>query len=172
MTDTAKAASTCNKTVRIDSWHSARCTRAIKDEELCGIHLGAKRRREANAVKSRQKWNAEQERHEAAKVACEKVPGAMPHYGVYSGNGYDGRIVVPASIAYEYDALKAVEAVARRYEWQAYIPSDYSGAGTVCHACGGYAALGHKPDCELAEALAALDAIRKPPSGKTGEAVV
>jgi hypothetical protein len=72
--------------------------------------------------------------------------------------------------AAEYDALKAVEAVARRLEWQAYIPNDYHGAGVVCHACGGYSALGHKPDCELAEGLAALDAIRKPSNGKTGEA--
>jgi len=50
-----------------------------------------------------------------------------------------------AAVSDEYDALKAVEAAAREF---------------------------HDLNCELAVALAALDAIRKPPTGKTGEAVV
>jgi len=147
MTDTAKATPTCSERVRIDSWHDARCTRAVKDEGLCGIHLAAKRKRAANRVKGEQEFAAENQRHEAAKIACERIPGSLPHYGAYSKDGYDGRIVVPASIAYEYDALKAVEAACREHN------------GT--------------PFDDVQAALAALDAIRKGPgNGKTGEAVI
>ena len=142
MTDTAKAGPTCSKRVSIDSWHQAACGRPVKDEGLCGIHLAAKRKRAANNVKREQHWQDEKKRIEAAKAAAAKVPNAMIHSGV---SGYDGRIVVPASIADEYDALKAVEAAARE--------DPFATKAVVA-------------------ALAALDAIRKPPSGKTGEAVV
>ena len=142
MTDTAKAGPTCSKRVSIDSWHQAACGRPVKDEGLCGIHLAAKRKRAANNVKREQHWQDEKKRIEAAKAAAAKVPNAMIHSGV---SGYDGRIVVPASIADEYDALKAVEAAARA-------------AFVVLNAT-----MTHRPSAErLHTALAALDAIRKP----------
>ena len=145
MTDTAKAGPTCSKRVSIDSWHQAACGRPVKDEGLCGIHLAAKRKRAANNVKREQHWQDEKKRIEAAKAAAAKVPNAMIHSGV---SGYDGRIVVPASIADEYDALKAVEAAARKISPDIYRI--------------GAAHLGRAADAEeLYDALAALDAIRK-----------
>ena len=114
MTEKIVGAPTCKERVHYDSWHpDTRCARAVKDEGLCGIHLAAKRKRAENAEKARQKFEAEQARLTAARTACEKIPGSLPHYGAYSTDGYDGRIVVPAAIAYEYDALKAVEAATR-----------------------------------------------------------
>ena len=177
MTETAKATitPTCREMVRIDSWHDARCTRAIKDEGLCGIHLAAKRKRAENTVKATQKFEAENARHKAAQTACEKIAGSMPHYGAYSKDGYDGRIVVPASIAYEYDALKAVEAAARTVgdKFDIYVTclladtlEDRPASPPTDHA---HIEVSEAVD-ELLTALAALDAIRKPSNGKTGEA--
>ena len=84
---------TCSEVMFADR-HRERCARAVKDEGLCGIHLAAKRKRAANTVKRDQKFEAEQGRLKAARAACEKIPGSLPHYGTFSGSGYDGHIVV------------------------------------------------------------------------------
>ena len=76
----------------------------------------------------------------------------------------DSALIVTA--VNEYDALKAVEAAAREIETitQGYIDGYRSGQPFVI--------AGKQTEARdhLRAALAALDAIRKPPTGKTGEA--
>jgi hypothetical protein len=58
-----------------------------------------------------------------------------------------------------YEDLERAERVLRRIEWQGrqgwsgYAPAD------ACPDCRGLRPEGHKPDCELAESLAAAEAV-------------
>jgi hypothetical protein len=98
---TADTTNTCTEMVH-RPWSITRCPRAAKEDGLCGIHLAAKRKREA----TQEKWqarNADRDKKlRAAKAACaalaERGIAATPHYdhalGRRSESGHTGKVVV------------------------------------------------------------------------------
>ena len=106
-----------------------------------------------------------------------RMPGFEDHGGPsaryfdYAGNAYpedadyteaEANAALIVAAVNEYDALKAVEAAARRLKAERDIDAAMGANDDALEVA----------DAALDLALAALDAIRKPPTGKTGEAVV
>jgi hypothetical protein len=92
---------TCTELIHRD-WSIDPCPRPAKEEGLCGIHLAAKRKREANAAE----WSARAAKldanHRAAETACAKLaergisatPYYSPAFGRRADAGYTGDVVV------------------------------------------------------------------------------
>lgn len=88
------------------SFGSWPCGRKVKEDGLCGIHLGAKRRREQKSLEQDEKDRAD------AKVKAEvreylntyglATDEAWPEYAAYPASRHTGRVVITL------DALKRI----------------------------------------------------------------
>lgn len=97
---------TCQELIRGEGrWPEHRvCGRPIKDDGLCGIHLAAKRKREANHEAWQRKMAESQDAHATARAACARLAEmgikAHPHYSSFRNGGHTGGVVIesPAEV--------------------------------------------------------------------------
>jgi hypothetical protein len=91
---------TCQERVsngaRSVSFHT--CGKPVKEEGLCGVHLAARRRREANDAKRDLEWRQDRKRKDLAQDICNRLAAmgidADPHFSAGIGARYTGKIVV------------------------------------------------------------------------------